>query len=749
VKDRSLDARPGPRAPYELGSVLQQIAGTTARSLGFRTIVINLHRPAWDDFQTVVVHGSDEARRVLLGQSSTWEEWTPLLDERFERGGAYFIEQDAFDWSQDGLLSYVPEMSTLEGPDAWHPEDALFVPLRSGGGEVLGILAVDEPLDGRRPTAEQLDQLGAAASHAALALELAQQAAAATRQRAAVEHMLRVSTHLNERGTVDEMLAAVCVGVQEALGFEKVCVFMLSGDALLVPAAVAGLGKDERSALGALPYDDYAAMLDPAHEADGVVLLSRDEAAAMIPRQASAPIYSSRRNGRGPHAWNHHWLLVPLRDREGRLAGMIWADEPDDRLLPGREQRQALRAFANQAMSAVASANQLALMRHLAEHDPLTGLRNRRGLQEHIDAEIRAGDGPVAVLVCDLDNFKRINDLLGYASGDEALRRTAVVLRNAPGPRGRVARLGGEEFALVLPGLDEAAAMACAERLRVGIQRASDDFPRPLTASIGVAVSGPETDQAAALLRDATRACVGAKRLGRNRCVAYHAEALDALLGSLETGEAASEQLAAAMLLAETLDVRDVGTARHSQTVGHFAGAIARALGLPEGRVERIRAAGVLHDIGKLGVADAVLKKPGPLTPAEWEEMRRHSELGSRILSHANLRDVSAWVLAHHERVDGGGYPEGLAGEAIPIEARILAVADAYEAMTADRAYRPAMTPEAAQAELRRCAGGQFDPPVVEAFLGVLRRDGRGVGTLVLAAGERPPLERVSPVHAR
>ncbi len=214
---------------------------------------------------------------------------------------------------------------------------------------------------------------------------------------------------------------------------------------------------------------------------------------------------------------------------------MIWADEPDDRLLPGREQRQALRAFANQAMSAVASANQLALMRHLAEHDPLTGLRNRRGLQEHIDAEIRAGEGPVAVLVCDLDNFKRINDLLGYASGDEALRRTAVVLRNAPGPRGRVARLGGEEFALVLPGLDEAAAMACAERLRVGIQRASDDFPRPLTASIGVAVSGADADQAAALLRDATRACVGAKRLGRNRCVAYHAEALDALLGSLET----------------------------------------------------------------------------------------------------------------------------------------------------------------------------------------------------------------------
>ena len=141
------------------------------------------------------------------------------------------------------------------------------------------------------------------------------------------------------------------------------------------------------------------------------------------------------------------------------------------------------------------------------------------------------------------------------------------------------------------------------------------------------------------------------------------------------------------MLLAETLDMRDVGTARHSQTVGRYAEEIARGLGLPEPHVERIRAAGVLHDIGKLGVADAVLKKPGKLTDEEWVEMRRHPELGARILDHANLRDISAWVLAHHERIDGRGYPHGLPGDVIPLEARILAVADAYEAMTADRAY--------------------------------------------------------------
>ncbi len=267
--------------------------------------------------------------------------------------------------------------------------------------------------------------------------------------------------------------------------------------------------------------------------------------------------------------------------------------------------------------------------------------------------------------------------------------------------------------------------MAIAERLRAAVPAAFADFPWPLTTSVGVAVSGPGAETASLVLRAATRAVFGAKRLGRDRCVAYHAEALEALLGSLEEEGDGGEQLAAAMLLAETLDLRDVSTARHSQTVGRYAEGIARALELPEDRVQRIRAAGVLHDIGKLGVADAVLKKPGALTDEEWAEMRRHPELGARILDHANLRDISGWVLAHHERIDGRGYPHGLAGDAIPLEARILAVADAYEAMTADRPYRAALGHDAAREELLDCSGAQFDPAVVDAFLRALAPSSR------------------------
>jgi HD-GYP domain-containing protein (c-di-GMP phosphodiesterase class II) len=273
----------------------------------------------------------------------------------------------------------------------------------------------------------------------------------------------------------------------------------------------------------------------------------------------------------------------------------------------------------------------------------------------------------------------------------------------------------------VLPASDEDAALATAERVRAEVSHAFDDFPWPVTTSVGVAVSGPGAETASLLLRAATRAVFGAKRLGRDRAIPYHAETLEPLLGTLEdAGGASREQLAAAMLLAETLDLRDVGTARHSQTVGRYAEAIARALALPESRIERIRAAGVLHDLGKLGVADAVLKKPGKLTAEEWVEMRRHPELGARILDHANLRDISGWVLAHHERIDGRGYPHALAGDEIPLEARILAVADAYEAMTADRAYRSALGHDAAQQELCAGAGTQFDPRVVDAFLAVI-----------------------------
>jgi diguanylate cyclase (GGDEF)-like protein len=199
-------------------------------------------------------------------------------------------------------------------------------------------------------------------------------------------------------------------------------------------------------------------------------------------------------------------------------------------------------------------------------------------------------------------------------------------------------------------------------------------------------------------------------------------------LGQVQHGAARGEEsdelrLAAVMLLAEALDLRDPSTALHSHTVGRLARSTAIELGLSDARVERIHAAGVLHDLGKLGIADAILHKPGALDDAERREIRRHPEIGARILEHAGMKDIATWVRAHHERVDGRGYPASLAGGDIPLESRILSVADSYEAMIADRPYRSAMDPGAARAELLRCAGTQFDLGVLTAFLRALDAD--------------------------
>jgi putative nucleotidyltransferase with HDIG domain len=175
------------------------------------------------------------------------------------------------------------------------------------------------------------------------------------------------------------------------------------------------------------------------------------------------------------------------------------------------------------------------------------------------------------------------------------------------------------------------------------------------------------------------------------------------------------------------MDMRDPGAAHHSREVSRLAEATARALGLSQATVERVSLAGLLHDVGKVGVSDAVLQKPGRLDEREWAEMRQHPELGARILAGAHLEDLAEWVFAHHERMDGTGYPLGLRGEEVPLEARILAVADAYEAMRGERVYSSAMSHDAAAAELRRAAGSQFDAQVVEALL----------GSLAAAEGER------------
>jgi diguanylate cyclase (GGDEF)-like protein len=495
------------RAGGELPELLAAIARTVAESLGYDSVVVNLYRPAWDDYAVTTVHGSEAARERLLGQVRSSEEWRGLLDERFCRRGAYVVPAGEFDWSTVDDSSYVPAVEPGTGDDAWHPEDALFVPMRHSDGHLVGILSVDEPANRRRPTDEELDVLVALADHAALAVQSAQEAAEAVRHRVALERLLAVSARLPAEPVADEILRAVCAGVRDALGFQNVLAVLRDAHGRLDPRAAVGWSVDEIKNTGPVFLSEIEGLFDPAFEVEGCYLLSAHEARRRI--SARTLSYSSQLNGRGPRAWDHHWLLVPLHDSIGEVIGVLWADEPDDRLLPSRDKLQALRVFANQAAAAIVTSAHLRELRFLADHDPLTRLLNRRAFVERLDGEVARAtryNRTFGLVICDLDDFKALNDRFGHPAGDEALQEFARSLQSALRKGDDAFRIGGDEFALLL-------AEATHEDAREVVRRVAAQGGS-VRASFGVASCPDHARDTQTLFRLADTALYEAKRNG-------------------------------------------------------------------------------------------------------------------------------------------------------------------------------------------------------------------------------------------
>jgi diguanylate cyclase (GGDEF)-like protein len=495
------------RGERDLKSALATIVTTVAQALEFKTVVLNLYRPEFDDFCVTDVYGSAAARDALLGSTYEWSSWRQLLTDEYRRGGAYLIPHGSFDWSEDVGTRYVPQIEPSPEPDAWHPEDELFVPLEDSEGRMLAIFSVGEPRSGTRPNAEELEVLCALAAHAAIAIEAAQQTARTRRHRASLEQLLEVSSTLTAAQSTQSILETVCRGIHTALGFQKVSIELVDLETgLLRSRASSGWAPDDPAVLRAVPFDPMRALFDPAFEISGCYLMPNEEARARI--DADHIKYSSQRNGRGPQAWNHHWLLVPLHDRNGEEMGFIWADDPEDRLVPSAERLQALRVFANQATTALYAAEQFEQMRFLADHDPLTNLLNRRSFVQRLDAEVarsRRYTRPLALVVFDLDELKTVNDTRGHAAGDEALKRVADALRATIRSGDNAFRIGGDEFAVILPEAEEHDARAAAQRIADELQ---------LAASFGVAVCSGECE-AGTLLREADDAMYRMKRRRR------------------------------------------------------------------------------------------------------------------------------------------------------------------------------------------------------------------------------------------
>jgi diguanylate cyclase (GGDEF)-like protein len=503
------------RSEQDLDALLCAIAAAVSEAMGFGTVVVSLYRPAWDDFRVETVHGSEEGRETLLGRERTWEEWAPLFEPTFERHGCFLLPWDEFDWSRDKTVSFVPDLEVVDAPDAWHPEDALFVPLRHSEGHLLGIMSVDEPVSGTRPSDDDLAVLAALAAHAAQAVQDAQAAAEAGRHRTALEHLLRVSARLTETLSIDAIMQEVCEGIRAALGFNNVSVELIDGAGLrAVPRAVVGWTPEEVARSRSGEVEVLRRLLDPQFEVEGCFLLPGDEACRRL--GIERPAYESARNGRGPLAWNHHWLLIALHDRNGGLAGVIWADEPEDRMVPSTERLQALRMFANQAATAVASVAAFEEMQFLADHDPLTRIGNRRAFTRRLADEVhraaRYGQR-FALAVLDVDGFKALNDRHGHLAGDEALRAIGQILHDAVRRSDCAFRIGGDEFALILEEAGVAEATYVVDRIGAGIATVDAGHGHLLRASFGVAI-GDGAPNPEALLQAADAAMYEAKRAG-------------------------------------------------------------------------------------------------------------------------------------------------------------------------------------------------------------------------------------------
>jgi diguanylate cyclase (GGDEF)-like protein/putative nucleotidyltransferase with HDIG domain len=425
-------------------------------------------------------------------------------------------------------------------------------------------------------------------------------------------------------------------------------------------------------------------------------------------------------------------VALPLVSRRAVLGLLCLGFEGSDRL-PTDEALSLARGVASQIAVALENAKRYDDAQRLAERDPVTELLNSRGLARALDRELlrsRRSGRPFSLVAMDMDNFKLFNDVHGHAVGDQALRQIAAVLKKTLRGSDTIARQGGDEFMAVLPDTSTPSALECVRHVQGALRtvgfRADEKTAVPLSMSFGIAAFPADGSRVGELLAVADSNVYRSKQGGGNCVTPAVAQ---------EQGDEPAEAGVFTVLegLVVAVDNKDHYTRQHSDDVTRYALSIAERLGLSLGTTRPLRIAGLLHDVGKIGIPDHILRKPGALDTEEFEAIKQHVSLGEVMLREVpDLNDVLAAVGAHHERWDGGGYPRGLAGQGIPLLGRILAVADAYSAMTTDRPYRKALSETEAREEMRRVAGAQLDSELVLVFLDSLDSSARSDGSTAL-----------------
>ena len=537
------------------------------------------------------------------------------------------------------------------------------------------------------------------ANQAALGLALLDSEERRLTQAARDKALARAAHALNVSLELQEVLDTLAREAGAAVGGDVAGVYLLDDDG----TGVATAGHN-------CPEEWFGRRLAPGEGIAGQVLATgRAVTSSGLAGERTVPLLDGVRPGVGvPMRWN------------GELRGALSVAFTEEHAI-GREDLDVLEAIADLAVVACHNAEAYEDVRAAASTDALTGLLNHGAMQVRVREEIAraARDGtPLCCVLIDLDDFKRVNDELGHPAGDAFLRRVAEALQAEVRRYDQVARYGGDEFVLLLPGTGGDEARAVAERVH---DRVREGLPHGADGPIGgcsIGLSAWEAPMSAGdLLAAADRALYLAKRTGKGRVAVASPDAEEELDRLRDSGGSP----AAVQALVAAIEARDNYSFDHSELVVRLATGVALLLGLPADAVERVAHGALLHDVGKLAIPPAILHKGGVLDDAEWTVMAEHPVLGERILRRIpELAPLAPIVRHEHEHWDGSGYPDGLGGTQIPIGSRIVLACDAYAAMTTERPYRPALTPEEAVAELRGAAGSQFDPQVVEALLDLL-----------------------------
>ena len=361
----------------------------------------------------------------------------------------------------------------------------------------------------------------------------------------------------------------------------------------------------------------------------------------------------------------------PIRDTEGQIYGvvMVFRDVTQE-----KQQRDEIE--------------------YIMSHDSMTGLHNRWYMEEMLNRYDQETQGSCVLIMGDLNGLKLVNDAFGHYEGDRFIRKIAGILKSSSGPRDVVCRWGGDEFLILMPDAGAADAEQLIERISARCKSESDEKLQ-LSIALGYALKTGGSEGIHTVLREAEQLTYRRKLMIEK---SFRSSVINALLATLA---AKSEE-----------------TEEHAERLQHYCGQIGKILGISNKELDEMSLFAMLHDIGKVGINDAILQKPGALTEAEWLEMKKHPEIGFRIAqNNVDLAPISEYILSHHERWDGRGYPRGLCGEEIPVLSRILAIVDAFDAMTSERIYSKPRSPEMAAEEILRCAGTQFDPIIAHVFV--------------------------------